>query len=176
MAKQDNQPDHERGAHTIHILHLVSILGPGSVCPPRALLMRRIISNGYLLDPRIPLHIEIVKLGIGKDSKIIFKSKAFIVLLHVLWGMNGVQVRNVLGYIGRPTTTIETCHVPGYDIGRIPSTESKDGRWQSQGGQAIGGCVQVFVTKKVDGVWLDGRVTSPSLSLSLSEVDWEGVI
>lgn len=71
VVKQDNRSDDEQGMHAIHELHLVGILGPGGVCPPRA-LMRWIISSGYLLDSRIPLHIEIVKLGIGKDSKIVF--------------------------------------------------------------------------------------------------------
>lgn len=115
--KEDNHLDHERGAQTIHELHFMGILGPGSVCPPRALLMRGIIINGYLLDSGIALHIEVVKLGIGKDSKIIFKSEAFVIWLHVMWGMYRVQVRNVLGYIGCPTTTIKACHIHGYGIG-----------------------------------------------------------
>lgn len=94
----------------------MGILGPGSVCSPRALLMRRIIINGYLLDSRIPFHIEVVKLGIGKDSKIIFKSEALVIRLHVLWGMYRVQVCNVLGYIGCPTTAIKARHIPDYGI------------------------------------------------------------
>lgn len=124
----------------------MGILGPGSVCSPRALLMRRIIINGYLLDSRIPFHIEAVKLGIGKDSKIIFKSEGLVIRLHVLWGMYGVQVGNVLGYIGCPTTTIKACHIPGYGIrsgrGLITNrqslglnTESKDKNWV----MAVGG-------------------------------------
>lgn len=104
------------GGQTIHELHLMGILGPGSVCSPRSLLMRRIIIYGYLLDSGIPFHIEVVKLGIGKDSKIIFQSEALVIRLHVLRGMYGVQVRNVLGYIGCPTTTIEACHIPDYGI------------------------------------------------------------
>lgn len=130
-AKQDNHLDHERGAQTIDELHLMGILGPGSVCSPRALLMRRIIINGCLLDSLVPLHIEVIKLGIGKDSKIVFKSEALVFLLHVLWGMYRVQIRNVLRYIRCPTTTIEACHIPAY--GGIRFGENTD----SMGGKVV---------------------------------------
>ena len=137
----------------------MGILGPGSVCSPRALLMRRIIINGYLLDSRIPFHIEVVKLGIGKDSKIIFKSEALVIRLHFLWGMYRVQVCNVLGYIGCPTTTIKARHIPDYGIrsGReyqptvlgeyrvqdLDGSQEKMANGRGQGAQAIEGCAQV---------------------------------
>lgn len=77
--------------------------------------------------------------------------------------MNGVQVRNVLGYIGCPTITIiEASHVPGDGIGRIPTdstvtTESEDGGGrrdvkmaEPRGISYWGGCYQVVLTKKLE--------------------------
>lgn len=82
----------------------MAILMRRGVLPSCTLLVRRIIADWGLFNPITQVEVE--KLGIGKDSEVILKAVAIVVLCrHVLRRrVNGVQVCNVLRHIRRSAT------------------------------------------------------------------------